>query len=352
LNLTLSSWGNRAVNLWQVELITVPLVQGVATYDLPSTLLNILDAYVETYSLQTSVSQTPNFSTVNGSDVVTVTIVQNDLVATNWINIVTPVSIGGIILQGLYQVQTVINANEFTINAASNASSTVNNGGALPVFTTTLNSSIVSTAFANHGLSVGNTFVVQEATTVGGLTLSGSYIVASVPDSGHFTFDFAIMDATYADTETENSGSAVIMTQANSADPFDRIMTSISRTDYAAQPNKLLQAPPTTFWFDRLSPVPTVTLWNVPDGNGPYVMFIYGMRKIYDAYATGGQTADVPYLFLEALCAEMAARLARKYAPALLASLQEDAKMQWESAAMENRERVQIFLAPQTGAYF
>jgi len=160
------------------------------------------------------------------------------------------------------------------------------------------------------------------------------------------------MDATSNDTETENGGYAIILTQANSAPPFDRIMTSISRTDYAAIPNKLSQSPPTTFWFDRLSPIPSVSLWNVPDGNGPYVMFIYRMRRIQDAYATGGQTADIPYRFLDALVSDMAARLARKYAPALLQSLQEDAKEAWMLASEEDRERVQLFLVPDCSGYF
>ena len=352
LNLGLQSFSNKGPNLWQIDLQSISLSQGVATYTLPSNTVNILDAYIETYSLQTTVSQTPNFSTINGSNVVTVNIAQHNLSAGNWINIAIPVAVGGIILQGLYQAQLISNANQFTINAASNATSTVNNGGALPVFTSTNGSSIISTSLANHGLSVGNTFPVAFATTVGGLTLTGNYIVASVPNANSFTFDFVIVNATSNDTETENSGNVVIYTQANSSPPIDRIMTSISRTDYAAQPNKLGQGPPTTFWFDRLSPSPNVTLWNVPDGNGPYVFFYYRMRRIQDAYAVSGQTADIPYRFLDALAADLAARLSRKYAPALAAGLKEEAAEAWMVAANEDRERVQFFIAPDTSSYF
>lgn len=351
LNLALQSFSNRGVNLWQVELISVPLIQGTAAYQLPSNLVNILDAYIETYSLQTSVSGTPNFSTVANSNVVTVNIVQNNLVVNNWINIVVPVTIGGIVLQGLYQVNTVLNANQFTIQAANNATSTVNNGGVLPVFTTTTGSPTVTVAFANHGLAVGNTFTVQAATTCGGLTLTGPYIVATAPDANHFTFVFG-SNATANDTETENSGNQVITTQYNSGDPQDRILTPISRTDYAAQPDKIQQAPPTTFWYDRTAPISTITMWPVPDGNGPYVFFAYGMRRIQDAAATGGQTADVPYRFIDALCAEMAKRLARKYAPALVQALTLEAQESWGFAAEEDRERVQTFIVPDTSGYF
>lgn len=351
LNLALSAWSNRGVNLWQVDLISVPLVQGTTTYDLPSNTVNVLDAYIETYSLQTTVSQVPNFSTLAGSDTVTVEIVGNGLVENNWLNIIIPVSIGGIILQGLYQVATVLNANEFTITAASEATLTVNNGGALPVFTATNLSASIGVAFANHGLLVGNTFIVQESTMVDGQILQGSYIVATVPNANSFTF-IVSEASTSNDTETENSGNCVIMTQFNSGYPFDRILTSISRTDYAAQPNKLQQGPPTVFWFDRLSPIPTVTMWYTPDGNGPYVVFFYRMRRVQDAYAVNGQTPDVPYRFLESLTADVAARLARKYAPALYASLQADAKFEWEQSSIEDRERVQLFLCPDTSGYF
>ena len=352
LNLALQQWSNKGVNLFQVDLLAIPLTQGVAQYSLPSNTVNILDAYLETYSLQTIVQVAPNFTTVSGSNVVTVTLVQNNLVANNWIDIVIPVAVGGLILQGLYQVQTVFNANSFSINAASNATSSVNNGGALPVFTTTLNSSIVSTLLTNHGLSVGNTFVVQEPTTVGGLPLTGNYIVATVPDANHFTFNFAIMNANATQTATENGGNAYIETQYNSAPPTDRILTSISRTDYASIPNKLTQAPPSTFWFDRLSPIPVINLWDVPDGGGPYTAFVYRMRRIQDAYTTGGQTADIPYRFIDALCADLAMRLARKYAPALVPAMKEEAELAWSIASEEDRERVTLFLCPDTSSYF
>lgn len=351
LNLALASWSNRGVNLWQVDLQSIPLIQGTPTYTLPSNTVNILDAYIETYSLQTTVSGVPNFSTVLNSNVVTVNLVQNNLVENNWINIIIPVSIGGIILQGLYQVATVLNANQFTILSVANATGTVNNGGALPIFSTTGGSAIVSVALNNHGLSVGNTFNIPEATTCGGLFLSGPYIVATVINANAFTFVFG-STALSTDTETENGGQQVIMTQYNSGPPIDRILTSISRTDYASQPNKLQQGPPTTFWFDRLSPIPTLTTRYVADGNGPYVVFYYRMRRIQDAAATGGQTPDVPYRFLEALAADLAARLARKYAPSLVQSLQLDAKQAWSEAAEEDRERVQLFLAPDTSPYF
>jgi hypothetical protein len=46
-NMMLSRWANQGVNLWAVDLQTVPLVQGQATYSVPSNTVVMLDAYME-----------------------------------------------------------------------------------------------------------------------------------------------------------------------------------------------------------------------------------------------------------------------------------------------------------------
>lgn len=350
LNLALQAFSNRGVNLWQVDLQAIPLIQGQGVYTLPSNTVNILDAYIETYQLGSIVNQAPNFSTVLTSEVVTVVQDSHGLVSGEWIEVSVPVAVGGIVLNGFYIV-SVINANEYTITATSVATSTVNNGGVVPQFTATQNSSTVTCTLTNHGLVPNQQFAVAVQTDAGGIPLLGIYVVGAVIDVNSFVFTAQYIASTNG-SAYENGGEVQLQTQANSPDPIDRILTSISRTDYAAYPDKVMQGPPTTFWFDRLSPIPTVTLWQVPDQNGPYQFYYYRMRRIQDAYATGGQTADIPYLFLDALCADMAMRLARKYAQALLPGLQQEAKEAWVQAAEENRERVTLFLCPDTSSYF
>ena len=44
-NLMQANWANRGVNLWAVDLITVPLVQGQATYNVDPSTVVMLDAY-------------------------------------------------------------------------------------------------------------------------------------------------------------------------------------------------------------------------------------------------------------------------------------------------------------------
>jgi hypothetical protein len=45
-NLLLARWSNQGVNLWAVDLETVPLVQGTSTYSVPADTVMILDAYI------------------------------------------------------------------------------------------------------------------------------------------------------------------------------------------------------------------------------------------------------------------------------------------------------------------
>lgn len=56
-NLVLSDWSNRGVNLWAVDLQTVTLVEGQATYNVPLSTVTMLDAYVTTTSGSTSIDR-------------------------------------------------------------------------------------------------------------------------------------------------------------------------------------------------------------------------------------------------------------------------------------------------------
>jgi hypothetical protein len=57
LNLLFSEWGNRGIHLWKVTLNQVLLVQGQASYAVPSNVSDVLEAYV------TNSSGTPTTTT-------------------------------------------------------------------------------------------------------------------------------------------------------------------------------------------------------------------------------------------------------------------------------------------------
>lgn len=46
-NMMLTRWSNQGVNLWQVTLVTVPLVQGTSSYSVDPNTVVMLDAYIE-----------------------------------------------------------------------------------------------------------------------------------------------------------------------------------------------------------------------------------------------------------------------------------------------------------------
>lgn len=351
MNLVQSVWSVQGgVNLWRVDLQTIPLVQGVTTYNVPADTTMVLDAYIRLFPMGDPVNQTPDFSTVINTPTIIVNLPANGLSVSNYLNIVIPVSVGGLILYGFYQVASVLDSDNFTITAANNATSTVNNTGAVPVFTTSVGSEVVNVQLNNHNFLSGQSFVVQVATTLGGITLFASYTITSIIDSNNFTINSPYPASSIA-TLAENGGDAQLTGQNTSADPVDRVMNPISRTDYSALPDKYQQGFPTIMWFDRLL-LPTLTLWQVPDGNGPYALMYYRVTQIQDAVQTMGQTPDVPYRALECLTAYLAYFLAKEWNPAIEAVRKQDAVEAWALFASDDRERVPLMLTPDFSSFY
>jgi hypothetical protein len=138
----------------------------------------------------------PNFSTTAYSNVVSV--IDSNITASvlDYVNYVTPVSVGGMVLTGPYKIQTA-SGNSYTIFANSLASSTVSNGGASYTFSATSGSSIVKGYLADNTYAPGGNFYVGVPTSVGGLTLFGLYLIIDTPatngslTAGQFTFSAA-----------------------------------------------------------------------------------------------------------------------------------------------------------------
>jgi len=147
----------------------------------------------------------PNFSTVSGSNVVTVIDPSITASTIDYVNYVTPVSVGGLILNGPYAIQSVVGTT-YTINAASNATSTVSNGGSSYQFTTTNTFAIVTVTFNNHGYSAGDQFYVGVSTTVGGIPIFGLYTVINVLSANQFTFGAANQATASAGPTAVNGG--------------------------------------------------------------------------------------------------------------------------------------------------
>lgn len=152
---------------------------------------------------------TPAFSTVIDTTTATITDSGYQPSVGDWINLITQVSVGGIVLLGFYQVTGTVGGTQFTVTAASAATSSVSGGGAVPEFTTTNGQSSVQVTLDNHGLSAGGSVQFNLSTAVGGVTISGAYVVNTVIDANNFTIS-ASGTATSNASAYMNSGNAQI----------------------------------------------------------------------------------------------------------------------------------------------
>jgi hypothetical protein len=150
------------------------------------------------------------FSTTAASPTITITDADYQPDVGDWVDLITQVSVGGLILAGLYQVTALVGGTQYTVTAASNATATVASGGAVPEFTTTNGQPTVQVTLDNHGLSATTSNITFAlSTTVAGVTITGTYIVTSVIDANNFTIT-ADETATSAASAYMNTGNAQI----------------------------------------------------------------------------------------------------------------------------------------------
>lgn len=153
-----------------------------------------------------------DFSTTSGSS--TVTIIDANFTVDRYdvVDIQTQVSVGGLVLFGQYQV-TPIGSTSYSIEARDKlgdpalATSTVSSGGAVPQYDTTNGSNTVDVTLADHGYVAGDTFTALVATSVGGITVYGNYIVTDVASSSVFSIAVSSQASSTA-TADENAGDA------------------------------------------------------------------------------------------------------------------------------------------------
>jgi hypothetical protein len=132
-----------------------------------------------------SASVAVSCNTTIGSSTVQINATGSNINTFDTIDIVTQISVGGLILSGNY-IATFVSANAFLITATDAlgnplvATSNVTNGGAVARYYTTSGQSYVDIVLYNHGYLVGDTFPALVSTTVGGITIYGNYTVIAI----------------------------------------------------------------------------------------------------------------------------------------------------------------------------
>jgi hypothetical protein len=126
-------------------------------------------------------------------------------------------------------------------------------------------------------------------------------------------------------------------------DGTDYEVERISRGEYLTFPNKTAQGRPSQFYFDRQIQ-PVITLWQPPE-NSTDILVYYYVRRLQDA-DTLVNTTDMPFRFYPCMVAGLAYYIAMKRAPDRLQILKAVYEEEFMRAADEDRDRVSLFLQP------
>lgn len=199
-------FGGTIKSLWGWQDLNRVKRLSVATTSAVTVVATGVPAVITPQTLDTD--DTPDFSTTNTDATVTVVDVNTSGLTTNVVVYFrTPISIGGIILSGTYQIATIVGATSYTIEAQSAATATEANAGTVPEFVTAVDSAAVTVNLDDHGQVVGNDVVFPIATSVGGISILGRYTVTSVTSADVFVIT-ASEAATSIDTQEMNGGDA------------------------------------------------------------------------------------------------------------------------------------------------
>lgn len=134
-------------------------------------------------------------STTSGSSYVVITDTTNTgITQYNSVYIATQMSVGGVVLFGLYQCDPdgYLSSTSYSVQALDSLgepllATSTSSVTTLPLFSVTSGSAVVTVTLADHGYSVGSSFPVLMSTTVGGTTFYGDFVVQSVISSSQFT---------------------------------------------------------------------------------------------------------------------------------------------------------------------
>lgn len=151
-------------------------------------------------------------TTIN-TNLVTITDAGSNITSYDTVFIKTQISVGGLILFGLYPCEQV-GANTYNIytynllGQPALATASIMTGGAVPGFTTVSGSSIVTVTLVAHGFKVGDDFAALVSTTVGGVVIFGNYTIVTVPTADTFTIQAALAATSSAGPSYMNGGNA------------------------------------------------------------------------------------------------------------------------------------------------
>jgi hypothetical protein len=129
----------------------------------------------------------------------------------------------------------------------------------------------------------------------------------------------------------------------------DRMISSISRTEFVQIPTKTTAETPVNYWIQH-EITPIITLYPVP--NAVLTLTYYALRQTQDAALSDGQNAELPYRYLEAFAHGLAWRVAAIWNPERAEKLKLLADESYNFASSNDVENVNIYITPMLSGYF
>jgi hypothetical protein len=295
INLLLSEWINRGLNLWTVTQSMLNLIPNQNAYQLPIPTSDILDATIRTSRRQ--LGGTP-FSSAGG-----------------------------------------VAANAFDGNSATACTQVAPNGYisydfgagiqyAIAMVGVQSNVTVTYTLAFEYSNDNVNWFSVLNPPAQQFDIGVNIWFVVPVPTFGRY---FRVREFGGA---TLNVQELFFNTTLN-----DIPITRISRSEYIALPNKNQTGRPTSFWVDRqLNPV--VYIWPTP--TAAYNNLFYTRVRMLEDVGALVNLAEIPQRFYEALSAGLAVKLAIKYKPERLEMLKQEYMESFNLAAREDAEKTPL----------
>lgn len=158
-------------------------------------------------SPQVRTSSAATYSVSSGTTAVTITDPNSSASTLTTIAILTPVNVGGVVLNGFYPVTTTLGANSYTITSSVPATTTVSSSGIYPILDTTAASGQVKVTLPSNTQTVGQLINFFVSTTVGGLVINGPYSVTSIVGASAFNIT--------ATLQASANGTATVAGQVN-----------------------------------------------------------------------------------------------------------------------------------------
>ena len=208
--------------------------------------------------IRTTIIQSNPFTTVNGLTSVTVTIPAHGAYQFDFVTFSGASAVGGLTLNGEYQIKTIINSSSFTITAASPASSSVTGGGSVTaVFQ--INTGLDSTVYGNgYGAGLYGGIVTPGGAAFTG-SISGTTLTVTAVSSGTLAIGQLITgtgvaasppgsNATYITALGTGTGGIGTYTVTPSQTVSSTAMTAISGTGWGSASVSLVSGARLRLW--------------------------------------------------------------------------------------------------------